>query len=287
MSRTVILTCCVAGWPGDKPEGTEVWGTTETYKTQPNLDRIYFMDKLDPHLQTGWENMEGLKAWGGTVYTLKHYPDLPRSKAYPIDDVINEFKRLYFTSSTAYMLAHAIYDKADHIILHEIATLAHSREYYHQKDCLDFWCGVAEGRGIKVDVSPDSYLMKGSPWCSSLYGYLVNEWEDYANITLRNVLGEVMALPREFYVPHPESTPACLRVPSEKSGIYPEKKVMSSYEISKPVHMVYKLDCGHSAKIVSSNQPQKIPSIMGCPSCYSLERKKKELQDTGDLKHLY
>ena len=267
---------------GEKPEGTEVWGTTETYKGQANLDRVYFMDKLDPHLQTGWENLEGLAHWGGKVYTLKHYAGIPKSVAYPIDDIIHEFEKLYFTSSMSYMLAHAIYEKVDVINLHKVATLAASREYYHQKDCLDFWCGVALGRGIKVIVSPDSYLMKASPWCSTLYGYLVNEYEDYANLTLRPALVQAMAIPRSFYVPHPEATPKMLREPSTKDQ-YPFKKVVSTFQTPVPVHMQYKLECGHRLQVVSGETPKKLPDTMGCPTCWSVEMEQEQLKKTGTL----
>ena len=59
--KTIILTCCIAGWPNKKQEGQEVWGTTQAFKTQPELDRVYFMDKLDPHILLGWEPMENLE----------------------------------------------------------------------------------------------------------------------------------------------------------------------------------------------------------------------------------
>ncbi len=282
--KTIIITCCLGAWEAEKPEGTVVYGTTETFRTQKNLDRVYYMDKLDPHKHAGWEPQKGLTAWGGPAYTLKKYPNIPNSITYPIDAILEEFRKVYFASSTAYILAHAISEKPDKIILHKIASMLLSREYYYQKDCLDFWCGVAIGRGIEVEGSTDSYLMKANPWCSSLYGYIVNNFEDTANMAILQAVSEAMTLPQTSYAVHPDDLPGAFTRALNGKHPYPERQITNRFVQPNPVRTMYTLDCGHSTRIITVDAPKSQPEMLGCPACYTLDNAKKQIEETGTLK---
>lgn len=55
----------------------------------------------------------------------------------------------FFTSSLAYAIALAIYQKYDRLLLYGL-ELESNTEYTYQRDCLTFWTGLALGRGIEV-----------------------------------------------------------------------------------------------------------------------------------------
>ena len=77
----------------------------------------------------------------------------------------------YFTSTIAYMMAYAIYIGVEEIILWDILSGDENSEYMQQKACLDFWCGVAIGRGITIVKTPESKILEPVGGQHNLYGY--------------------------------------------------------------------------------------------------------------------
>jgi hypothetical protein len=64
--------------------------------------------------------------------------------------------RPFFTNSISYMVAVALLEKFTHLHLYGI-DMASSGEYRDQKASLTYFLGLAEGRGVKIDIA------KGSP----------------------------------------------------------------------------------------------------------------------------
>jgi len=91
--------------------------------------------------------------------TLKHYPEIPLSEAYPIEEIVKEFNVDYFTGGIDYMLAYAIWKKVKKIDIYGVHTV-YDDEYAYQKCSLEFWIGVAIGRGIKITVHDSHSLLK-------------------------------------------------------------------------------------------------------------------------------
>lgn len=85
------------------------------------------------------------------VYMQSFYADVPMSVRYPLDEVAEKFKVVYFTSSVAYALALACYFKYDRIELYGV-EMETNTEYQYQRDCIAYWLGVARGLGIVVDA---------------------------------------------------------------------------------------------------------------------------------------
>lgn len=72
---------------------------------------------------------------------------------YPLKEIVKEFKVAYFTSTIAYAIALAITKKPETINLFGInLSYLNKPEYFEQKPCVDFWVGMAMGRGIKVNI---------------------------------------------------------------------------------------------------------------------------------------
>lgn len=94
------------------------------------------------------------------------------NKVYPYGDIADEFTggKDYLTSSSAYMLAYAMYyyPKAE-IAIYGVDMAVDDHEYFWQRPCMEYWMGLAHGRGINVtlpDVSPlcKSSYVEGRDW---------------------------------------------------------------------------------------------------------------------------
>ena len=96
---------------------------------------------------------------------------IPTSVKYPLDEIKERYgmewvageKRNYLTSTAAWMIAYAILEhdrykeahprgkkglvKAIHLSGIELAI---GTEYFDQRPCVEFWCGVAKGKGIEI-----------------------------------------------------------------------------------------------------------------------------------------
>lgn len=95
------------------------------------------------------------------------YPDVPASIKYPFEQVITEFPRGYMTNHVAYMIALALQEGVTHIGLFGCDYHMGS-EYGPQRGCAEYWLGVAEGRGVHVQLPPKCDLLNKP---SLLYGY--------------------------------------------------------------------------------------------------------------------
>jgi hypothetical protein len=91
---------------------------------------------------------------------------VPNATPLPIQDLLNEFGRYFFTSSFAYMLAMAIKAGAKEIALFGI-DMASKDEYIQQRSGGHYFMQEAAKRGIVVNVPYESDLAQPPP----LYGY--------------------------------------------------------------------------------------------------------------------
>lgn len=200
--RRVIIVSCRAPWFGEKREGDEVWCVNTAFMSptnQQDVDRVYFADTPDDFIRHRGQNfIEQLNATGAEVWCQNHYDSLPTSRRIPVEEMIEKWGAKYFTSTIAYMIAHALYEGCDELVLHRINSAVASQEYYHQKPCHDFWCGVAIGMGVRVFTSPDAFLMKPHPWCAPLYGFWRQKSEKEINAILRVRMMEIMRKPIEL-----------------------------------------------------------------------------------------
>lgn len=90
-------------------------------------------------------------------------------KKYPLED-ISKITGDYFTSSISYMLAMAIYEKADEIGLWGV-DMDLEDVYGHQRPCTEYLIGLAKGMGIKVFIPEESSLLKVPESLGIRYGY--------------------------------------------------------------------------------------------------------------------
>ena len=183
----------------DDPLGAEIWGVNFAYRHQQNVTRVYAADPMKGLIDLDEGFVQDLNALDIPVYLQEEHPDVPKSRTYPLTEMLRVFfnsdpEKAYFTSTIAYMFAHAIAEGYERIRMHRVLVGHLSDEFWAQKACLDFWLGVAEGRGIQVTVSGDSQLGKPYPWQPRLYGYQEGYQEILCNEIVKNAFKTVTAV---------------------------------------------------------------------------------------------
>ena len=101
------------------------------------------------------------------IYMQDRYPEVPASIRYPFETMITEFPRGYMTNQSAYMVALALMQGATHLAIYGCHYQAKS-EYWAQRGSMEYWLGVAEGRGVTVLIPPQCDLLNRP---ALLYGY--------------------------------------------------------------------------------------------------------------------
>ena len=153
----------------------EIWGLNELYMMIPRWTRwfelhtrsVYEADKNRTN-----DHIYALRAMTCPVYMHQHYDDIPMSVAYPLNEIARAFpspaegSRPYLTNSISYMLALAIYENFQEIMIAGV-DMAHDTEYGTQRPSCEYYIGIAQGRGVKVTMPPECELLK----TDFLYGY--------------------------------------------------------------------------------------------------------------------
>lgn len=154
----------------------------EFKKYQVKPDVLFIMDVLDekPSITSGGQSLgsvaKKINDIGCTFIAPFKYAEIPKSMAFPIEECAKKFGEgaMYFTNTICYMIAYAIMQGAE-----EIETLgvnqAGSHEYAEEKGGVEFWLGIALGKGIKVTVhgkNSQLLLHKGRYGRGVMYGYI-------------------------------------------------------------------------------------------------------------------
>lgn len=152
----------------DLDESWEVWGINELHRHHPPqaFTRWFEVhDVKDFHPVAGDKNRPGdmdhlrtLSQFPIPVYMQDHYADMPSSVRFPKEAIEEGLPRGdYQTSSISWEVALAILWGAEEIAIYGV-DMANDTEYAEQRPCLEYWMGIAEGRGIKVTVPKESDL---------------------------------------------------------------------------------------------------------------------------------
>ena len=154
----------VKGWEL-APLDENSWGATQLILRR-HVSRVVDMNDYS---DDRWGEQETADAEKSRVFAREYgvpYIDL---KSYPFEDIKAFFKTDYFTNTIDYMIALAIYEGYKEIDLYGI-NMSQKTEYEYQKSSVDYWCGQAMGRGIKVTVHGERSMIMKSP-DNLIYGY--------------------------------------------------------------------------------------------------------------------
>lgn len=163
----VVLIGKGRGWDGAPAcgNGQEIWGITQL-NLRRDVDLVIDMNDYTGNRWGAKESFEAAQSRNKAHHKEIPYVDL---RTYPYDDISKDFDTDYFTSTIAYAIALAIFNGATEIDLYGV-TMEVESEYHYQKPCVDFWCGVAKGRGIKV-VSHGEHTTIMKSHDGKVYGY--------------------------------------------------------------------------------------------------------------------
>lgn len=104
------------------------------------------------------------------LYSVRAYPQVPTSIAYPFKEISEFFKTSLFVSTIDFAIAMAIYERFTSIDFYGFKMNVKS-EYELQVPSFSFWLGVAKGLGIECKIHGESTLLKSKT--GLIYGYNV------------------------------------------------------------------------------------------------------------------
>jgi len=149
----------------------------ENYGIQPDL--LFIMDVLDekPQIVSGKDSLpevvEKINKLNVPLIAPFRYAEIPKSVAFPLKKATEELGMAYYTNTICYMIAYAIMAGAKEIELFGV-NQSSADEYGREKAGVEYWLGVAHGRGIKVSINGEkSELLKARDrWGGEyMYGY--------------------------------------------------------------------------------------------------------------------
>ena len=179
--KKVAIIGCGAGRdkaPYDDKEW-ECWGLNEV--DQKSADRWFEMHEL---YASSEKEVKWLKNCKKPIYMIEVYKEIPMSVKFPLVNVVKlvsspsypYHSRLYFTCTFAYQIALAIYEGFETIGLFGVnLPYGSPRERLVETPCTEYWLGVANGRGIDVQIPSDEYLLHHEYF----YGYAYQKEIDY------------------------------------------------------------------------------------------------------------
>lgn len=154
--------------------GWDIWPINELYMEMPQLEAR----------ATAWFQLHGLepptardpnhKAWLAKqkfpVFMWWQHPEIPNSVRYPLEQVLHmatdgytNSGANYFTNTISWLIALAVAYGYKRIALYGVDMAQDNpvgQEYAKQRPSCEFWIGVAKGRGIQVDIPPESDLLQ-------------------------------------------------------------------------------------------------------------------------------
>ena len=156
---------------------SQIWIMNDMYDIAPRYDRLFEIHTDESILtritrREGLNHYEALKKLTKPVYMQHVWPDIPASVRFPLAELIRDYyipamgDKIFLTCTVSHMLAMAIYEGFEEITLLGIDQ-AIDTEYEVEMPSVLYWLGVANGKGIKINISDHSPLLKGY----YIYGY--------------------------------------------------------------------------------------------------------------------
>ena len=140
---------------------------------QPRFDRMF---ELHPMAVQNARELAWLAECPAPCYVLDLDECVGKVKnavQYPLERILEQTGgRRYFTCTFAFQVALAVTEGFEEIGLWGVdLDLGTQRERLVEKPCVEYWLGLAEGKGVTVTLPPGATLL-ARPW---LYGY---DYED-------------------------------------------------------------------------------------------------------------
>ena len=172
----------------------EVWGINAVAGVV-QCDRVFHMDdvriqeiraKARPQSNIA-RMLDWMRHHPGPIYTSRAHPDYPGLVEFPLEDVVNDLEHPYLNNTAAYALAYAIHLGVEKVTIFGCDyTYPDAHDAEQGRGCLEFWCGMAAAKGIKLAMPKVTSLMDACyPQQRRLYGY------DTLDVDLRQADGHI------------------------------------------------------------------------------------------------
>jgi len=148
--------------PDKVPSNCEIWGSNVIYRDHC-ADRLFFGHDIRAHFLEDDTNLfENLNNLDIPVYTNAPCLQLKKNALIPIMEILEEFNVGFFLNVIAWMIATAILQKPKCIEFFgvDMRPDAGGETFGNEKGSVEFWVGVAMGRGIKFMNTLESYVLK-------------------------------------------------------------------------------------------------------------------------------
>lgn len=162
-------------------ESWEIWGLSDCWRYVPRLTRSFEIHDYETGKHR-WkkEYTDWLAKNQKMVWIHAPHEDLPDANIFPFAKLLEEFHP-YFTNSVSWMLALAMLEGCSEIGLFGVdmaqsdPATGRNGEYEHQRPSCEYFIGLAQGMGIKVNIPPQSDLLKAQ----QLYAYQSHKGDRY------------------------------------------------------------------------------------------------------------
>jgi len=108
-------------------------------------------------------NVSGMTRWlkqHPRFFTSKVYPDYPGAMAFPLKEVADDLRSMYFNNTVAYAMGYAIYLRIENIYLWGCDySYQHSHKAESGRGCMEYLIGKAQERDLHVHIPKSSTLM--------------------------------------------------------------------------------------------------------------------------------
>lgn len=142
-----------------------LWCTRDMYGQIQIFDAWFELQSLEDvkSLALGEDYLSWLANSDGSIYMQRQYESIPNSIEYPLTEMVHEFGA-YYLSPFSYMLALAIHSGFNEIEYcgPRISNTSGVAEPAARAN-IEYFLGVARGRGIRISVSPESILLRNTP----------------------------------------------------------------------------------------------------------------------------
>lgn len=100
------------------------------------------------------QDMQWIRECPVPLYTTEPFPDNTNAVVWPLRYFLTKY-RDYFTCTFAYQIAQALEEGFDEIRVCGLELLnGTKREATVESSCVNYWLGLAEGRGVTLDIPP-------------------------------------------------------------------------------------------------------------------------------------
>ena len=162
MSKITIIGCG-HGWE-DAPTDGESWGVNHLITRRP-VSMYFDLHDWEKEREDQLALLKAARERGEETNT-----PIMTQENYPLKEIIKEFQTDYFSNTVAYMIALAIYTGYDEIDLYGVNQEIGS-EYIFEKGGVEYWLGIAKGRGINIAVHGErSHVLLTQS--KQMYGFL-------------------------------------------------------------------------------------------------------------------